>query len=204
MQLPHGSIGDALPQTSRRSLIVGAATVSLLGAAPEPAGAGGRKRGPIVVVGAGMAGITAAHRLHRHGYDVRVVEARHRIGGRIHSWRGWPGSTIDLGASWIHGYAAGNPLTPIARRAGARLTPSSYSSGALHIDPALRAAGLTRPHSGRWAQIVDEAERHAQRRPHDTSLAEAVRRQVADLDLDHVETHAAGVLPERELHDRVG
>ena len=63
------------------------------------------------------------------------------LGGRIHTWRGWLGAPLDLGASWIHGYAAGNPITPIARRAGARLVPSSYDSGQVHINPRLRAAG---------------------------------------------------------------
>jgi monoamine oxidase len=173
-------------QTSRRSLVLGAATASLLGATREPAVARGRDRGPVVVVGAGVAGIVAADRLRRAGYDVRVLEARHRLGGRIHTWRGWPGTPLDLGASWIHGYAAGNPITPIARRAGARLVPSSYDSGRVHIAPRLRAEGV-RPHYRRWAGVVAEAERRAHRRPHDMSLAAAVRREVGDLHLSELE-----------------
>ena len=141
----------------------------------------------MVVVGAGMAGISAADRLRRLGYDVRIVEARNRLGGRIHTWRGWPGSTLDLGASWIHGYAAGNPITPIAHRAGARLVPSSYSSGQVWIDPSLRAAGVTGPHSARWARIVKQAERRAGRRPHDESLAHAVRRRISGRHLEGIE-----------------
>jgi monoamine oxidase len=174
--------------TSRRTVVVAAGAGALSTALPR-ASAGGRSRGggPVVVVGAGMAGIAAADRLRRLGYDVRVVEARTRIGGRVHTWRGWPGSPLDLGASWIHGYAAGNPITPIARRIGARLVPSSYSSDQVRIDPALRAAGVTRPHNGRWARIVVEAERAAGRRPHDESLADAVRRRVAGLDLSRIE-----------------
>ena len=115
-----------------------------------------------MVVGAGMAGIVAADRLRRAGYDVRVLEARHRLGGRIHTWRGWPGAPLDLGASWIHGYAAGNPITPIARRAGARLVPSSYDSGRVHINPRLRAAGrATAPR----ALGTDRCRGRARRRP---------------------------------------
>jgi monoamine oxidase len=135
-----------------------------------------------VVVGAGVAGIVAADRLRRAGYDVRVLEARRRLGGRIHTWRGWPGSPLDLGASWIHGFAAGNPITPIAHRAGARLLPSSYDSGRVHVDRRLRAEGV-RPHSSRWARIVEEAQERARLRPHDESLAEAVRQRVAELGL---------------------
>lgn len=37
----------------------------------------------VVVVGAGLAGLTAAHRLHQKGIDVHVYEARNRVGGRI-------------------------------------------------------------------------------------------------------------------------
>lgn len=36
----------------------------------------------VVVVGAGFAGLSAARELVRHGYDVVVLEGRHRVGGR--------------------------------------------------------------------------------------------------------------------------
>lgn len=151
-----------------------------------PAAASGSTGGTVVVVGAGVAGIVAADRLRRWGYTVRVLEARHRVGGRVHTWRGWPDAPLDLGASWIHGYAAGNPITPIAHRAGARLVASSYDSGQVRIDPRLRVDGA-RPHTERWARIVEEALGRAARRPHDQSLARAVRRRVAGLQLDQVE-----------------
>jgi hypothetical protein len=63
--------------------------------------------------------------------------------------------------------------------------PSSYSSGQVRIDPSL--PDVTRPHSARWARIVDPAERRADRRPHDESLARAVRHRVAALQLDGIE-----------------
>lgn len=171
---------------SRRSLLVGAATASLLAGVPEPALSRGRDGGPVVVIGAGIAGITAAKRLRGAGYDVRLLEARNRLGGRIRTWRGWPGTPLDLGASWIHGYAAGNPITPIARRAGALLVPSSYDSGGLHINERLRSEGV-RPHSGRWERIVEEAMQRAARRPNDVSLGKALHRRVAGLHLDKFE-----------------
>ncbi len=131
-------------------------------------------RGTVVVVGAGVAGLTAAGRLRRAGYDVRVLEARRRIGGRVHTWRGW-GAPLDLGASWIHGYAAGNPLTPIARRAGARLVPSSYDATRVHVDARLDV----RPQYDRWDRVVEEA--LAVARPGD-SVADAVARRARGLD----------------------
>ncbi len=36
-----------------------------------------------VVVGAGLAGLSAAYELEQRGYDVTVLEARDRLGGRI-------------------------------------------------------------------------------------------------------------------------
>ena len=169
----------------RRGLLTG--TVLSAGALAAPTGAGAAAgRDPVVVVGAGMAGITAARALTRAGVPVRVVEARPRIGGRIHTVRDWPGVPLDLGASWIHGYD-GNPLTPIAERAGAPMVRTSYSSGRVHVDPGLRDAGLDRPDTQRWAALVRRALRTAWRRDRDSSLAAAVRRETRDLDLSRVE-----------------
>jgi monoamine oxidase len=70
----------------------------------------------VVVVGAGVSGLTAARDLRRAGADVVVVEARDRIGGR--TWTAEiAGAPVDLGASWIHG-PFGNPLVDEVRAAG--------------------------------------------------------------------------------------
>ena len=56
----------------------------------------------VVVVGAGMAGLTAARTLAEAGQKVLVVEAQDRIGGRI--WTRHVGDeAIELGAEFIHG-----------------------------------------------------------------------------------------------------
>ena len=55
----------------------------------------------VVVVGAGLAGLTAARELQRAGATVRLLEARDRVGGRVLSQRLSTGSMVELGAQWI-------------------------------------------------------------------------------------------------------
>lgn len=55
-----------------------------------------------IVIGAGVAGLTAARLLADAGRLVVVLEARDRIGGRVWTDRS-DGLVTDLGASWIHG-----------------------------------------------------------------------------------------------------
>jgi protoporphyrinogen/coproporphyrinogen III oxidase len=55
----------------------------------------------VVVVGAGVAGLAAAHRLSRHGFDPLVVEAADRIGGRVHTID-VEGYRLDVGAQLLY------------------------------------------------------------------------------------------------------
>lgn len=64
----------------------------------------------VVVVGAGVAGLTAAADLAARGCDVVVVEARDRVGGRTNTAVVGK-ARVDLGAAWVHDPLR-NPLTP--------------------------------------------------------------------------------------------
>ncbi len=71
----------------------------------------------VLVVGAGVAGLAAGLRLSAAGRRVVTIEARDRIGGRVHTVR--PPDTnqaIELGAEFIHGHSAS--LWPLIREAG--------------------------------------------------------------------------------------
>jgi len=59
-----------------------------------------------VVIGAGVAGITVAHQLHQQGKSVVVLEARDRIGGRVHTETVLVNDKpliIEHGAQFLHG-----------------------------------------------------------------------------------------------------
>ena len=66
-----------------------------------------RRDADVLVVGAGLAGLTAARRLEQDGHDVLVVEARDRVGGRTLSGPvpgadpDDPAAVLDLGAGWV-------------------------------------------------------------------------------------------------------
>jgi monoamine oxidase len=83
----------------------------------------------VIIVGAGVAGLSAAAELRRSGLRCVVLEATARIGGR--AFTDTPavlgGAAFDHGASWLH--AAGrNPLVPIARAHGEVVSLSDSSA----------------------------------------------------------------------------
>lgn len=79
---------------------------------PPPETAAPASSSRVIVVGAGMAGLTAAKILEESGREVLVLEARDRIGGRTYTAQIGPAS-VDLGASWMHGIE-GNPVASLA------------------------------------------------------------------------------------------
>src|ERR1700742_987779 len=56
----------------------------------------------VAIIGAGAAGIAAAHALKQSGLSVIVLEARDRAGGRAHTIMAAPDITFDLGCGWLH------------------------------------------------------------------------------------------------------
>ena len=55
----------------------------------------------VVVVGAGLAGLTAARRLTQAGRTVVVLEARERVGGRTLNHTFANGAVVELGGQWV-------------------------------------------------------------------------------------------------------
>lgn len=75
----------------------------------------------VVVIGAGAAGIAAAHRLREGGRSVVLIEARNRPGGRAFT-DVVAGCRYDAGAAYVH-FAQRNPWTTLAPALGLELGP---------------------------------------------------------------------------------
>jgi polyamine oxidase len=131
------------PHPSRRRILTGIAALAAAPMLQRPAFAADAD---VVVIGAGMAGLTAARRLADAGRSVVVVEARDRIGGRIHTDRSL-GFAAEIGANWIHG-RDGNPLVALGESAGARMIRFDHdainilSSSGVRLDDGSRSSGL--------------------------------------------------------------
>lgn len=143
------------------------------------------KAGPLVVIGAGIAGIAAARELKRLGHSVILLEGRERIGGRIWTSESWDKEPMDLGASWIHG-TRGNPLTALAKQAGAKLVATDSEEWPVHDS------------GGHRLEHFDAFERKASRDIEQALLAARARQQDQSvLAAIEAKTPLAKMAPER-------
>ena len=118
----------------------------------------------VVVVGAGFAGLAAADALLDAGADVTVLEARDRVGGRVHSRALSNGAVVELGAEFVL------PGHDVLRATAARLGLALYEKGTLYGDREPRGGEpVGRPElldgierlaaAGREGTVVDALER---------------------------------------------
>uniref|UniRef100_A0A6V7QSR8 Amine oxidase domain-containing protein n=1 Tax=Ananas comosus var. bracteatus TaxID=296719 RepID=A0A6V7QSR8_ANACO len=127
------------------------------------------KKPRVIIVGAGMAGLTAAHRLFTASgdfFDLSVVEAGERIGGRILSSE-FAGDGVEMGATWIHGiggspiyalardldFLRGDDNRPWERMDGFPTDPLTVAEGGARVDDALVVA----PISSLYRRLMDSA-----------------------------------------------
>jgi monoamine oxidase len=127
-------VGDGTEtRFTRRTLIgsaaAGAAVASLPGAAPQArAATTGKtaKQADVAIVGAGLAGLTAARAIAAAGRSVIVLEARDRVGGRTWNRPITGGSYIDAGAEFVG--PTQDRIKALAQAVGVETFPT-YNSG---------------------------------------------------------------------------
>lgn len=86
-------------------------------------GSGDAKK-KVIVIGAGISGLAAAHDLHAKGHEIVVLEAKDTIGGRIQSTT-VNGQKFELGASFIHGNQK-NPVAALLEQEGIGLSKVNF------------------------------------------------------------------------------
>lgn len=86
----------------------------------------------VIIVGAGMAGVAAGDHLRNKGYNVILLEARNRAGGRVWTDRSF-GFPLELGAGWIQG-SKHNPLAELAKKYHLKTTTTDLEDFSLY-DP---------------------------------------------------------------------
>lgn len=140
--MPNPADAPAPPSgaISRRALIGGAAAAGAAAALPaaRATAAPARRSADVIVVGAGLAGLSAARAIAAAGRSVIVVEARERVGGRTLNASlarlGGPGEVVEVGGQWVG--PTQNRITALAKSVGVK-TFKTYNEG----DNILRFAG---------------------------------------------------------------
>src|SRR5919106_5664681 len=89
----------------------------------------------VVVVGAGLAGLTAARELSGAGLDVRVLEARDRVGGRTLSQAvgEHPEDIVEVGGQWVG--PTQHEVLALARELGIETYPTHIQGRNLFESP---------------------------------------------------------------------
>ncbi|MFO0598087.1 MAG: NAD(P)/FAD-dependent oxidoreductase [Myxococcaceae bacterium] len=135
----------------------------------------------VIIVGAGMAGLAAANALKRAGVDVLVVEARSRIGGRIHTLD-VGGAHVDVGASWVH-EPYGNPLRQLTSLAKLSLDAFDiedfFSRGTLVDDGVAITGGALTDSLLALQAALDEVDADLTKTPDDPRAISEVMAQLA-------------------------
>ena len=136
---------------SRRRFLTGIGAAALAAPALLEGGCSGQRAHSAVVIGAGLAGLAAAYDLTRASWNVTVLEARHRIGGRVLSYR-FPESqhlVCELGGEWVG--ASHEQIQTLCREFGLELQDHRFAASLL------RNGAVSRPGEWHFSPQAEEA-----------------------------------------------
>lgn len=134
----------------------------------------------VAIVGAGVAGISAARHLKAHGVNVTVLEARNRPGGRAFTDTNNFSAPVDLGAMVITGVNQ-NPIGVLAQQVNADLFYTGNDCPLFDIDGNWVSPDIDRMAEQEYNSILDITARYRSRKDtkgniESTSLGEAFQR----------------------------
>ncbi|MFK7804715.1 MAG: flavin monoamine oxidase family protein [Anaerolineae bacterium] len=89
---------------------------------------------PVIIIGGGLSGLSAAKRLKEAGVPILLLEGRDRLGGRAHTLdiAGNQASWIEMGAGWIEDHLT-NPAYHLLRDIGAEVHQTDIGPSSLRI-----------------------------------------------------------------------
>ena len=153
---------------SRRSFLSGLAAATAL-----PAWAQSIPTDPdVAVIGAGSAGLAAAHALIAEGLSVVVVEGANRIGGRAYTESETFGVPFDHGCSWVMG-PSDLPYIGMAKDWGFTLRDHGGAGEAFFVGDRRATAAERRGYDDAWG-VIDAAVQRAGRSGRDVAASSTI------------------------------
>src|SRR5438876_4190421 len=137
----------ATPGFDRRHFLRLASAGAVAGLALRPRARAAAASPPVLIIGAGMAGVATSYFLRKAGISSLILEGRDRIGGRLWSSKRWPDAIVDLGGAWVHD-SLNSPLTPYLKQFNIQTQVTDYFNFLFRTPDGINL------HAGQVAQVV--------------------------------------------------